>query len=142
MVRRIVNATFSMGLGMLLGLGAGVLLTLWVLFVYLQHGDAPFAAKHTTLPFTVALYLGGGVVAGGIAGLLGPLGRGRAWAAMVGYLSALPVSAALGVFGGLGGRNPWLVVGLTALIGLPVGVIYRQMFGDLFAVGNEDGPAI
>ena len=99
-MHRLVNATFSMVLGMLLGLGVGVLLTLWVLFVYLRHGDAPFAAKHTTLAFTVALYLGGGVVAGGLAGLLGPLGSGRLWAAMVGYLSALSVSVAMSVFGG------------------------------------------
>ena len=77
-MRRLPSAILTMFLGMLIGLGVGVLLALWILIVYLRSGEAAFAAKGTTFGFMVLLYLAGGVVAGGVAGLLGPLARGPA----------------------------------------------------------------
>ncbi len=141
-MHRLVSAGLTMVLGMLVGLGAGLLLTVWILIVYLRSGEAPFAAQRTTFAFTVILYLAGGIATGGLAGLLGPLARGPVWAAMVGFLSALPVALTLSHFGIRDVSHPVLVAVLTSLgLGIPIGLVYRRLFGDFFAAATEDGPA-
>ena len=137
---RVVSAFFSMAFGMVLGLGGGLLLTLYVLVLYLRSGEAPFAAYQTTFVSTVLLYLSGGIVAGGIGGLLGPLGRGPLWAALVGFAAAFPVAWAFAKFGIGEVTHPTLTALLTALgLGIPVGLAYRRLFGDLFAAVDQHG---
>jgi hypothetical protein len=132
-----------MMLGMLIGLGVGLMLKIWIIFLYLRSGNVPFAAKGTTFGFTVALYLAGGVLAGALAGFLGPLGRGPVWAGIVGFLAALPLAWSIGHFGMREVAKPTLVTVLTSLsLGAPIGVVYRRLFGECFAAASEDGPAV
>jgi hypothetical protein len=139
-VRHVLNAFFSMCFGMLLGIAIGLLFVVYVLILYLLSGEAPFAAYRTTFLSTVVLYLGGGIVAGGIAGLLGPLGRGPIWAAFVGFAAALPVAWALTRFfiADMTHQTPTALLSALAL-GVPVGLIYRGLFGDWFSAANGDG---
>jgi hypothetical protein len=140
-VRRLLSAFFHMILGMLFGLAGGLLLTLYVLFLYLWAGEAPFAAKRTTFLSTVLIYLLGGIITGGLAGLLGPLGRGRIWAAIVGFVALLPVTWGMVKFGMSDMGDPTPTALLTALaLGAPLGLAYRALFGDLFTAGNENSP--
>src|SRR6266576_2482267 len=59
--------------------------------VVLVRGGPVLNVYHLTLPTLIGLYFGGGVLAGGIAGALLPIGRHLIGAMFVGFVAALPV---------------------------------------------------
>jgi len=84
--------------------------------------------------WVVVVYLVGGSAAGIATGILLPLARWTAGAALVGIVAAVP----LGYFGlrAIGGAAPWgredtLVLAIFALaFGGPAGMLYREIFLD------------
>jgi hypothetical protein len=82
----------------------------------------------------VPLYLGGGLLAGSMVGLLHRMAQSRIGAAALGVLVAIPVSVLTLV--AVDGSGKWLpgdtvVVIVTSLgLGIPVGIIYREIFSD------------
>jgi len=109
-----------------------LILVIWILVVYVLGGDKPFEA-HGTTPLTVIwLYLAVAVFSGIVVGLLQPLGRRAAGAALLGFLVALPCFLVMWL---LRGRvDPWSAIDTitmliwAAALGAPVGVIYRALF--------------
>jgi hypothetical protein len=65
--------------------------------LYFLRGADSFEAQGLSLPRLLLAYLGGGVVAGCILGLLRPLTRWRLGAALVGVAVALPVFLGIGL---------------------------------------------
>ena len=64
---------------------------LLVLLIYVFRGSAPFERAGTTLSQVSLGYLIGGLVGGVVFGLLLPLGKTRAGAALLGFVVAVPV---------------------------------------------------
>jgi hypothetical protein len=106
----------------------------WVLAVHFFRGDGPFERLGTSLGATVLLYFSAALVVGPVVGLLLPVARaGRAGAALTGTVAAVPLYAmGLVTLEGvrpLTLRDAVIVLLLAGLVGAPVGVVYRRMFG-------------
>jgi hypothetical protein len=80
------------------------------------------------------LYLGGGLLAGLIVGLLHRMARSKIGAAALGIIVALPISILTRVaIDDLGRWVPADTVVMTVMtlgLGIPVGLIYREIFTD------------
>lgn len=72
-------------------MGFGGLFSLIVIGESLVRGSDVAASVDMTLPVLIGLYLGGGLAAGVLIGLLKPYGRTRAGAALVGMCAAFPI---------------------------------------------------
>jgi hypothetical protein len=71
--------------------GFGGLFSLIVIAESVIRGSDVAASVGMTLPVLIGLYLGGGLAAGVLVGLLKPYGRTRSGAALVGMCAAFPV---------------------------------------------------
>ena len=138
----LVRILLSVGAMALFGVAIGSLLSAYALIVYLIGGAAPFIRNGTTFVDSVALYYVGGTLGGLAVGLLLPFLKGRVGAAVGGAVAMLPVygAAAYALEGPAGLRN-WPVYAVCALVvGVPVGLTYRRMFGDWYDAALEDEP--
>lgn len=81
-------------LGASIGLGVGAALAVVASIALVTRGDSVFAKQHVTYAGVIALYLGGGVIAGAIVGALSPLARHDAGVPVIGVAAALPVALA------------------------------------------------
>lgn len=108
------------------GLSFSLVYVLFVLAVFLARGPEAFEQAGTTLPRVAAAYVASGFVGGVLFGLLMPLGRTRAGAALLGLIVAIPVahivmlavdSAAL-----YGAPRPVVTIGTALILGPLCGV--------------------
>ena len=76
-----------------IGLGIGVLFSLYVVVAYAVTAGSILDGYGTTLPVVLATYLGGGIVGGAIVGALLPLGRRWYGAMLVGSIGLMPFYA-------------------------------------------------
>ena len=81
--------------GARLGLAVGAVFSAWALAVFVLSAGQAMRDNGTTLPAVLAAYLAGGPVAGGVMGALRPLARWAAGAAVVGFVTAIPVFVAI-----------------------------------------------
>jgi hypothetical protein len=118
----------DIGRNLLWGVTAGLFFaacyTLYVTVLLALHGSAPFAAVNSTYARVVSSYVGTGIAAGAIVGLLRPLLRWRAGAVAVGIIAAFAVFAgfALADQGGFTRwhRETWLTCVICAVFFGPV----------------------
>ena len=110
------------------------LFSAWVLAIYLFRGDLPSESLETTLARVILLYFCTAVLVGPLVGLLLPFARaGRLGAAIVGVVAGIGVYSMVSV--AQAGIPLWtLDTALSILIpallvGAPVGVVYRRIFG-------------
>lgn len=75
------------------GLGVATAFTLWVTFLRLRFGTAPFERLQASYSATVVVYYVGFALGGLIVGMLLPLRRSPAGAALLGFLFMLPMYA-------------------------------------------------
>jgi hypothetical protein len=134
----------SVGAMALFGVLIATLLSLYAAVLYLVRGPAPFAAHGTTVLTSVTVYYLGGVLGGLVVGLLLPFLHGRVGAALGGAVALLPMYAAAAyALDGPAGLRKWPVYLICALIvGVPVGLAYRQLFGNWYdsAFGKGSQP--
>lgn len=110
----------------------GLAFVLIAIGLYAVSRQDAFEAHHTSFGKMALAYFFGGVSAGVIVGLLRPLARWKAGAALVGFTAILPV--ALLIRFATEGFGPWhpsntveaMMLGL--ILGAPVGLIYREIF--------------
>ena len=81
------NVLKGVGLGLVVATG----FTVWITFLRLTAGPAPFERLDTTYAATAALYYAGGLVGGAIVGLLWPLRRSPWGSALLGMLGVFPL---------------------------------------------------
>jgi hypothetical protein len=81
------NVLKGVGLGLFIATG----FTVWITFVRLTAGTAPFERLHTTYSATVGLYYAGGLLGGTTVGLLWPLRRWHWGSALLGMLGVFPL---------------------------------------------------
>jgi hypothetical protein len=126
-MQTILAAFLRASIGFLCGIGVACLLTLYVLVLYLFRGPAPFGVYGTTLLSTVWAYFVGGAAGGVVAGVLQPITRTALGAALVGFLTGVPVFWAVMIsLHGRGTSSDLVAILLGALfVGAPVGVIWR-----------------
>ena len=117
--------------GALFGAAMATLGALYVLGRYLLRGQEPFEQHGVTVAAVIVSYYGAGVVAGGCLGVLWPLRRTRAGAAVLGAVGGVLFYGAIGVMSAgspLGWRAgewaPPVVMGLVWAV-LSATVMYR-----------------
>jgi magnesium-transporting ATPase (P-type) len=81
------NVLKGVGLGLVVATG----FTVWITFLRLTAGTAPFERLDTTYAATVELYYAGGLVGGTMVGLLLPLRRSPWGSALLGMLGVFPL---------------------------------------------------
>ena len=109
-----------------------VALSLVAVVVFLIGGEGSFASLHTSFAKAVLVYLVGGVIARTIVGVLQPLARWKAGAAIVGFIASLPVAilfrlAAIGD-DSWSKRDTGVSLLFAATLGTSLGVAYRDIF--------------
>jgi len=107
----------------------------WVLVLYLFRGNRPFERLETSLGAAILLYFTAAILLGPLVGLLLPLARtGDMGAALVGTIAAFALYTmalvALEGFMWWTPRAALFLLGFALLLGVPVGLAYRRMFGD------------
>ena len=107
----------------------------WALASYVFRGNTPFEKLETTLGAVILLYFAAAILVGPLVGLLLPLARaGGAGAALVGTIAAFALySMTLVTLEGFTWWTPraaLFVLGFALLVGTPVGLAYRRIFGD------------
>ena len=138
MTRRRQNRDLASGRwsGVVLGVGfgalIGALLSIWATLIRVLTGSSAFSDLNTSYPLVVVSYLGSGVVAGALVGILGRFVRGRIGAAILGFVVAIPCGLVFAT--AMGNPPPWsvedLLVTLTlaATLGAGVGYQYWRIF--------------
>lgn len=115
--------------------GTGVAFVLSV-FVLVVRGGAMLAGGGGTAPGLLAVvgsYFLGGLLAGAVVGVLRPVGKTAWGAGLLGFVASTPVFFVFEYFDR--GPQAWSTGRVTAmllfasLLGVPVGVIYRKLFG-------------
>lgn len=91
------RVTSNLRTGLEWGLSFALFYSAYVLLLALIKGPGVFIRAGTTLLTVVAAYFLGGLVGGAAFGLLLPLGRSLTGAAVLGFIVALPVTAAIGM---------------------------------------------
>ena len=120
--------------GAVTGLAIAAFYVAYVVLLYLRRGNAPFGAYGVRLSTVVLVYVGGGLAAGAIVGLLAPLTSSRLGAVLVATLGAYAVffgiaTAAKGPPWTWGSAE-WLAVAILAvLFGLFLGNFYYRKPG-------------
>ena len=118
--------------GVRYGLAFAALFMAWAVFVRIVGGADAFGEKGTTLLTVLALYLFGGVAAGGIVGLLRPIARWRIGSAIVGIICAEVIYGA-GWIALNGPREKGAVVVVTLIAvftGIPGGLALHEIFAE------------
>jgi NhaP-type Na+/H+ or K+/H+ antiporter len=113
----VVRRTPNIVLGAVLGLAMALGFTVIALVIYRLRGPETFERLGTSLSQTIALYVIGGIIGGGLFGLLLPLTTYRWGASLVGVCAAVPfyLAAAVVADGTLSsGLIPAVVVGAIA----------------------------
>ena len=114
------------------GLAFGLAFCGLAIVAFLIGGRATFDAQLTTFEYVLALYLAGGLISGGIVGMLRPLTERPAGAGAVGFLCGLVFGVLLRLAReGLQewtGRDTFLVLAVAIALGIPVGLVYRDIF--------------
>jgi hypothetical protein len=109
------------------GVAIGGLLAGWATVVRLLGGSDSFSELNTSYPLVVLTYLGSGVCAGALVGLLGRYVSGRWSAACLGFGLAIPCGLAFAT--AMGNMPPWtlddIVVTLLFAVTLGAGVGYQ-----------------
>ena len=128
-VRR--DIVVCLGWGLLIAMGFSI----WVLALYLRRGSAPFENVGTTLWAVILLYFCAAILVGPIVGLLLPLARTtRSGSALVGIVAAIPFYAMARItvegFTSWARGEAFVILVLALLVGAPVGLAYRRIFGD------------
>ena len=70
----------------------GLLYSAWAIVIFLVGGQEAFARRGTTVGEVIVLYLAGGAIASAIVGMLRPLMYHRPGAALVCFLSVVPLA--------------------------------------------------
>jgi hypothetical protein len=125
-MRVIRNVIWGVGYG----LGFAAIFMAWAVFVRIVGGADAFAQKGTSFLAVLALYLFGGIAAGGIVGLLRPIVRWRIGSALVGIICAEVIYGA-GWIALNGPREKGAVVVVTLIAvftGIPGGLALREIF--------------
>lgn len=81
--------------GLIWGLRYAFAYSLIVLVIAVTRGAEPFQKAGTTLLAVLVVYWSAGVVTGSIVGILLPLGKSMAGAALLGAIGSIPVSCAV-----------------------------------------------
>jgi uncharacterized membrane protein len=107
----------------------------YVLALHVFRGNEPFEQLETSVGKVILLYFSSAILVGLLVGLLLPFARsGQLGAALVGAVAAGALAAMTRVadagFTGWGGRDVFVVVTYGLLLGIPVGLAYRRIFGD------------
>lgn len=114
------------------GLAFGSVYAVWAGVLFVFRGAAPFQSHEVTVWEAVAVYLVGGVAAGGLMGLLRPLVRWWIGAMLVGMIASVPIL--LGIAGtatniAAGETLDWIGVGILAFfLGGGGGIILWRIF--------------
>jgi len=112
----------------------GVAFVAIAVVIYTLSGQTAFEAHHTTFGRVVLTYFFGGVAAGVVVGIMKPLTRWKAGAAVVGFLAGMPVATIMRF--ATDGFGPWHrsdtidVIVMSLILGVPTGIIYREIFSD------------
>ena len=107
----------------------------WVLAAHLLRGNRTIEKLETTLGAVILLYFAAAILLGPLVGLLLPLARrGGMGAALVGTIAAFALYAmtlvTLEGFAWWTPRAALFLVGFALILGVPVGLAYRRIFGD------------
>jgi hypothetical protein len=102
--------------------------------IYVLSGQSAFESHHTTFGQVALTYFFGGVIAGVVVGILRPLTRSKAGAALVGFMAAMPVAILMRF--ATDGFGPWQqsdtveIIVLSLILGAPTGILYREIFSN------------
>ena len=122
----------------------GVVFCGLALVAFLIGGHATFEAQHTSLGRVLVLYLVGGVASGIIIGALRPLTARPIGAGAVGFLCGLLFGVLLRIardgLNDWGGRDAFLVLSIAVALGIPVGLVYRDIFATPAGSQRGDEP--
>jgi hypothetical protein len=114
------------------GLVFGVAFCALALVAFLVGGRATFEALGTSLSRVLAVYLAAGVVLGVLVGVFRPLAARPVGAGALGFAGGLLFGALIRVsqdgLYGWGARDAFRLIMFAAILGAPVGVIYREIF--------------
>lgn len=119
-------------LGARFGFLIGAMLSVLALLAYLLGGQDVFRGLHTSLGVVIAADIGGGVLLGALVGALRPLAGSRVGAGVLGFVCGLLAGALIRV--ARDGLGPWtggdwfVVLTFAAALGIPLGIIYREIF--------------
>lgn len=112
------------------GLGMGVFLSVLPVLSFAMFGDKPFVDLHTTLPRVLALYIGGGCIAGALVGLVMPIIRSSFIAGFVGSIVGVIFGCAMHILDTSGkgwtSASVFAVVVTGVALGGSLGVFYRH----------------
>ena len=115
-------------------------LSLWTAGIYLIDGASAFEAHGTTPTIVVVTYFAIATLTGIIVGIMRPMAASPRGAALLGFLVAVPAFLMLRV--AEGGYGNWSRLEIATMLiwatvlGAPLGVIYRRIFGNASSNGS------